>query len=244
MRKNISRPGRQHLLLCLFILLMRPAAGFAQDNQVTATDLFHAFNQTGNGNCVAVAYIKAAIWTFGLDSIFKVKYPDSTVPFKEIIDIKNDGTKNYGGTIDVTFKNGDIVQITFDELKVAMETSKFFINTTTERYRAIALYALLSYAAMIKERQKIDSIADYKTAAEVMGKGASSKDAWRYLGLDSANFEEVKNYQNLNSLGGLVIWRAHHSVFACYGSMNIRGGERPINFVRRLFYRHCIRLKK
>lgn len=208
-----------------FFLLSFTLSARCQDKEVTADELFYGFNQTSEGNCVSIAYIKAAIFTYDIKGVFRIDT------------LRHDSSF-------VVLHNNMSFWLSLAEKKAAAVSARFQCDTQNIRYKEIWQYALVCYAVMVKTRQQLEKIPSFDTALSVMAAGANSRVAWQYLGLDPKEVEHKPNGSSVNGLGGLVIWRRKHAAFASYGNANLHQGKVSMTFWRRMIYYGRMSLKR
>ena len=204
---------KTHILsLLLAYLLLLPHSLFSQDSEVTPKELFKSFKQTDKGNCTAVAYIKAAISVFGLDSLFKK------------IEINSQYTT-------VTMRDSSQkITVTQLEIQQAVKYSKFvLLDSTNSRFKEIVNFAHLCYAVMAKQRQRIEKRKTFESSLLALDEGSSVSEAYKYLGLKAKNVSNDNKWlSRTRGYAGLIVYNCKHAAFASYGKMDLWGKTKNI----------------
>lgn len=161
--------------------LEMPAADF--DN------VFSDFAQGKEGNCASVAVIKAAMDTY-----------DNQI-FDQVAKTENGGYR-------VTLQDGQQVEVSGEELKLAGQAANFKGPSSEAKS-----YATLAYAVMAKQAQLDgnDGARTYSQALSSLNNGEGPIRAARYLGLrDQIQFQQAGG---LNGVDAAVAWNGKHAVY-------------------------------
>jgi hypothetical protein len=209
-------------LLPCFLLLHQPL--LSQDSEVTPKELFKSFKQTDKGNCTAVAYIKAAISVFGIDSLFKKIKIDSQYTTV----IMRDSSQ------EITVTQSEIQQaVTYAKLKLS--------DTTNFRFKEIENFAHLCYALMGKKRQRIENIKTFENSLKALDNGSKVSEAYKYLGLKKENIIDGRWLSRSKGYTGLIVYNWKHAAFASYGKMDLWGKTKNI---KKIVYYGRLRIVK
>jgi len=152
-------------------------------------DIMSGFNQTTEGNCSAVATIKAAMDKYGT-GVF-------------------DGMQQtQDGGYNLQMKDGVGLNISAQELQIAQEKEKFEGVGTDEQEFATLCYAAMAKRAMMEQN---DGSTNFSGACDSLNNGEWPKDTARFLGLEN-NIQSL-NTNNLFGQDGIVAWSAEHSLY-------------------------------
>ena len=181
-----------------------------------ADKVIEGFKQTGEGNCVSVASIKAAMVRFG------------ATPAQVFSDVK----KSADGGASITMRDGFKVTLTAHEIKEAAAHSGF---TGKE---PILSQANMMFAAEAKRDQLEHPGSTFKGAVKDLDNGLSTVQGFHLLGLDAsvkaidpstpqgqaelaASNSAVVTYRNADSSAG-------HMVYDNAGTVDLHGTATPL----------------
>ncbi|MEW6277978.1 MAG: hypothetical protein AB1758_05095 [Candidatus Eremiobacterota bacterium] len=153
--------------------------------------LFEEFGQSQEGNCAAVAVIKAAM----------DKYKGKVFQ----------GVQKAGDGYDVTLQDGAKVQVSREDLKKAAGAAKFKSNKPS----AAKSMAVLMYAVIAKQAAK-DGQGSFEQALQNLGKGQDPRKVAKWLGLGN-KIKEV-NPNQLQGQEAAVAWNDKHAVYVDDGT--------------------------
>ncbi len=152
-------------------------------------NVFGQFGQGTEGNCAAVASIKAAM------DVYDNKVFDSV-------------TKGEDGGYTIKMQDGKEVKVSAGELGMAAKASNF--NGPDSEAKS---YAIMSYAAMAKRAQMEghEGARTYGQALNSLNNGDDPYDSARFLGLKN----QVQNVDPQRANGGnaVVAWNSKHAVY-------------------------------
>ncbi|WP_298423282.1 hypothetical protein [uncultured Kordia sp.] len=178
-----------------------------------ATDIIKAFKQGGEGNCVAIAIIKAGIEIFGINKIFIHGWE--------------------GNDCKVLMKDDYTLNITKEELTLASEGSKFMLLNDKEVFD----YANLCFAVMAKRAQKEENDdlpnMTYTEAIETLNNGEWYTHGADWLGL-RYHIKNIKR-RNIERYKGAVGASRKHCFFVSEGKEDNYGRVDNINIFERRF---------
>jgi hypothetical protein len=225
--------------LFVFMALV-PLCVAAQNSEVTPTEIFSSFKQTDKGNCVVVAYIKASMAAFGMDSVFRSVKIDSVKA----------GDRAWISAVHAELLDGSKVNLDSFEVYTAFESSKFrLLNETRRRHQDIYNLSLVSYAILARNKVKVDGIdkkeSDPRKAfllsLRQLDDGSDATKAYRYLGIPSEYVVVCPRLSRTRGLNGMIVYSWKHAAFASFGRMDLWGRTKRI---RKLYYFGRIRLQK
>ncbi|GEM_PF-1099095 len=152
-------------------------------------DVMSGFNQGTEGNCSAVATIKAAMDTFGT-GVF-------------------DGMQQtQGGGYNLQMKDGVGINLSPQELQMAKEKEQFEGMGGQEQEFATLCYAAMAKRAMMEQN---DGANNFAGACDSLNNGEWPADTARFLGLQ--NHMQTLDPNNLAGQDGIVSWSSDHSIF-------------------------------
>ena len=171
---------------------------------MNTNDVITAFYQQGENDCTTIATIKTAIARFGIDSVFTSAFDNAL------------------GTFTITFKNGEVVSFTQDELNSLKASSGFAPNfgPTDALKKSIFDYAGLCFAAFVKNYAKQNSISVSSALADIDGTGIGANYAYHYLGFSDmdvtflANNAGTRNPQDFANTELYLLYNDFHAVIA------------------------------
>lgn len=180
------------------------------------------FEDEREGNCASIAIIKAAMYTFGKNSINYIL------------------NKN---TYEVTLKNDDKISFTKDELELVKKDASFILGdfekdgNTKKKYEQYLDFAHLCYAAMCKmvakkgdynsRLKKIIYPQDFQLALETLNDGTHTPSVHRLLGLEkyvSPTFGSEFRKKAKEDVG-MILWTYSHAMFAANGNLDLYGNK-------------------
>lgn len=162
--------------------------------------LFNAFKQgsvKGGGNCASIALIKAAIGTFGIDSVFSY----SAAP--------------NGNSITVKLKNDSTIEVKYSEILEATKANGFKIKSTDPKAALIKAYADTCFAIMVKMNEIIWEYPSFKEALEGLLNGYNTPAVHDLLGLEFENIST--DLAALRANKNIIFYNSYHAVFSSYG---------------------------
>ncbi len=182
-----------------------PVGGTGGKLSRTVDQIFTGFRQTTEGNCVAVAAIKAAMVRFGPGGVFKSQ------------------TRVSGGW-DVVMRDGYRVRVSDAELRTATSVSDM-----KGKDGALLEQANLIYAAMAKraQQQGNDGLRNmtYARACESLNDGESYREGPKWLGLE-AHVRKIRP-SDLHRYDAAVAASSKHAVFSSGKYVDHYGTKKP-----------------
>ncbi|MHC9544360.1 MAG: hypothetical protein AB9903_33005 [Vulcanimicrobiota bacterium] len=152
-------------------------------------DIMSGFNQGTEGNCSAVATIKAAMDKFGTGMF-------------------NGMQKTEDGGYNLQMKDGVGINLSPQELQTAQEKEKFEGLGGQEQEFATLCYAAMAKRAMMEQN---DGATNFSGACDSLNNGEWPKDNARFLGLQ--DHVQTLNPNNLTGQDGIVAWSSDHSIY-------------------------------
>ncbi|MCC9065348.1 hypothetical protein [Flavobacterium piscisymbiosum] len=192
----------------IFLLLMFVCSN--SYSQLSSDKIFESFKQGERTNCSSIAFIKASLNVYGLDSLFvKEKLNDNLYK--------------------ITLKNNESFNLKAEELNRARISAGFiFIKDNCESEK-ITEYAILTYAVMAKYKQIIDKEATFERALEDLEDGAVyTPTIYKYLGFKIGKQIQKLKRQSGSEYCGVVAWSTAHAVFVCEDFMDYYGNKKSI----------------
>jgi hypothetical protein len=173
-------------LFCLLITCLGLSAS-AQDKPEDNL-LFNCFKQLvvkGEDNGTSVAFIKAAMGTFGVNNVFR-----------------NVNTDNAAKQHTILLRNGVTVVLNFAEVEEAGAAAGFMVRNNDLLSADIRRYALLCYAAMAKNLQVQRALPNYTAGIAMLNNNYPAKDIAALLGLmlkpiKPCTVEELSRYNHI-----------------------------------------------
>jgi hypothetical protein len=188
-------------LLITFLLLLH-AILRAQDRPGDNL-MFNCFKNTATdkaeGNCVTVAFIKAAIGTFGVNNVFRSV-------------TREDDKKQYS----IMLRNGDILLLGFDEMETAKKLSPLKAGNTDLLSADITKYAQMCYAAMAKKLQKSVGYITYAAALVDLNDGYPVENIAALLGLTLKPIKPVTT-KELMHYNHILVKNYYYTAYAYLG---------------------------
>ncbi|WP_430412849.1 hypothetical protein [Kordia sp.] len=176
-------------------------------------DIIKSFKQGGEGNCVSIAIIKAGIQVFGINKIFIHQWE--------------------GDNCKILMKDDYTLNITKEELALAIEGSKFIVLNNQEIFE----YANLCFAAMAKRAQTEENDdtpnMTYAEAIETLNDGEWYTHGADWLGL-RYNVKNIKR-RGIWRYKGVVGASRKHCFFASEGKEDQYGTVDTIGVFERRF---------
>ncbi len=192
----------------LFLFLMFVCSN--SYSQLSSDKIFESFKQGERTNCSSIAFIKASLNVYGLDSLFVTEKLNEDL-YK--ITLKNDASF----TLNSTEMNKAKVSADFVFIKDNCESEK------------IKDYAVLTYAVMAKYKQIIDKEATFDKALEDLEDGAVyTPTIYKYLGFKLGKQIQKLKRQSGSEFCGVVAWSTAHAVFVCEEYMDYYGNKKSI----------------
>jgi hypothetical protein len=152
-------------------------------------NIMSGFNQGTEGNCSAVATIKAAMDKFGT-GVF-------------------DGMqKTEDGGYNLMMKDGVGINLSAEEMQIAEQKEKFEGKGSDEDQYATLCYAAMAKRAMMEQN---DGATNFSGACDSLNNGEWPKDTARFLGLE--NHVQNLDVNNLAGQDGIVAWSSDHSIY-------------------------------
>ena len=205
------------ITLILFMQLYACAQEKPADNL-----MFNCFKNTATdkeeGNCVAIAFIKAAIGTFGVNNVFRAVSRD-------------DNIKAYS----IMLRNGEIVSLAYAELDMANKTLALKGKNTDLLSGDICKYATLCYATMAKKLQLSTSNHTFATAIADLSDGYSIGHIATLLGLILKPIKPV-NVKELAHYNHIVVKNHYYAAYAYmgyYDEVSEKQGYAPLDAIRK-----------
>jgi len=165
--------------------------------------MFNCFKNSATekaeGNCVTVAFIKAAIGTFGVNNVFRSVNRD-------------EDKKQYN----IMLRNGSIVLLGFGELETATSVSGLRGTNTDLLSADICKYATLCYAVMAKKLQQTVTSHTFATALADLGDGYPIENIAILLGLALKPIKPV-NTAALEHYNHIVVKNYYYTAYAYLG---------------------------
>lgn len=177
---------------------------------MTPTDIIRAFKQgevvgfpdnSPDGNCVCIAWIKCAIAVYGLNNVFESTPVDN-------------GYK-------IQLKDGSLpFTITNDQIQYANNSNGFILNTTTGDLalnNAIYNYACFCFAVMAKKADILEYGGnDFTKAVTFLNEGLSTFSGDIYLGLQNnsksiSKSDAFKNDANVGRSSSHAFFSSHQT---------------------------------
>lgn len=184
------------LLLLLHITLQ------AQDRPADNL-MFNCFKNTATdkteGNCVTVAFIKAAIGTFGVNNVFRSVS-------------REEEKKAYN----IMLRNGEIILLGFDEMETAKKQSQLREKNTDLLSSDITKYAQMCYAVMAKKLQQSTTNHTFVTAMADLNDGYPVEDIAALLGLTLKPIKPVTT-KELEHYNHILVKNYYYTAYAYLG---------------------------
>ena len=161
-----------------------------------------------NGNCVAIALIKAALVQFeSIENIFSLY-------------------KEFDNQIKVTFKDSFEVSVNREEIDIVKKISGIEDKSNSVYYQTgIKLYAIICKRIYLsKEMYSTKCINSFLDAVEYLNSGYPTKKAYHLLALDRKRISPKK----ITSFKSVIIYSGAHASYCNYGYQDIMGTKNKI----------------
>jgi len=179
-------------------------------SQLSSDKIFESFKQGERTNCSSIAFIKASLNVYGLDSLF-------------VTEKLNDNLYN------ITLKNNASFHLKTEELNKARVSAGFIFIKDNWESEQITEYAILTYAVMAKYKQIIDKESTFDKALEDLEDGAVyTPTIYKYLGFKLGKQIQKLKRQSGSEYCGVVAWSTAHAVFVCEDFMDYYGNKKSI----------------
>jgi len=179
-------------------------------SQLSSDKIFESFKQGERTNCSSIAFIKASLNVYGLDSLF-------------VIEKVNDSLQK------ITLKNNASFELKKEEIHKAKISAGFVYIKDNYESERITDYAVLTYAVMAKYKQIIDKEATFDRALEDLEDGAVyTPTIYKYLGFSIGKQIQKLKRQSGSEYCGVVAWSTAHAVFVCEEFMDYYGTRKSI----------------
>ncbi|OXE95463.1 hypothetical protein BC749_102889 [Flavobacterium araucananum] len=178
--------------------------------QLSSDKIFESFKQGERTNCSSIAFIKASLNVYGLDSLFVTE-------------------KINDGLLKITLKNNATFNLKEDEINKAKLSADFIYIKDNCESEKITEYAILTYAVMAKYKQIINKEATFERALEDLEDGAVyTPTIYKYLGFEKGKQILKLKRESGSEFCGVVAWSTAHAVFVCEDFMDYYGNKKSI----------------
>jgi hypothetical protein len=210
----------------LFVTLLAiPASDAGAQTRKTARRLvpdkvlFHAFKQAADcQNCAAVALIKVAIGTFGVNGLFDmVSMVDSSITYR--------------------LRNGDPVELTHAELAYCRGRSGFIAGQTDSLSQSVQRVADTAFAIMCK-RETVKSRMPLELAVVRLNNGYKTAAVAQLLGLRFTALPSAKPAR-IAASGHVVVYNFYHAAYASGEVYDFGGNDHGTAKLKDFRWNHC-----
>ncbi len=204
------------ILCCLLLSIGIGTEAWAQ--RVPRMAVFRGFKQGDRGNCASIAAIKAAINTFGPDSVF----------------IRTEITET--GVNVFLRHNNEHIAVTNDEIAMARTESNFKPDTSNIYYRMVYESAVLCYAVLAKRR--VSASTTFAKSLEELAEGQTVMNLFPFLGLQD-HVERKPYLSSTKGIRSLVVGSKKHAAFASYGQVDLLGQNKNVELYTTILEQSC-----
>lgn len=179
-------------------------------SQLSSDKIFESFKQGDRTNCSSIAFIKASLNVYGLDSLFVTERVNEK-------------------TLKITLKNNASFNLSEDEISKARVSAGFIYIKDNCESEKITEYAILTYAVMAKYKQIINKEATFAKALEDLEDGeVYTPTIYKYLGFEKGKQVQKLKRESGSEFCGVVAWSTAHAVFVCEDFMDYYGNKKSI----------------